>query len=286
MARTGPRGGEEYGRLLLLAALLLGIVTMHTLGHPSGGHGGGPEPAAMRHADAGTPAQRTLGTLPHGADAAPRERDATTGRQATTPHNRDATTRPQAAAMPRGRGTAADRSAAARRDGVVPPEHDAAIRPSAALPRERGTAARQALAPAVDGRGTAAHEAAAASSRSGVARDRRGVAARQAGAAAPRPGAAAHQPAPGHERDAAPASGRVADAPSGSGSGMGMGMDPLSVCLAVLGAFTLLVLVRAGLLRPGGVVDRSRAPGRLLYTLRPNPPPPRILLSRLSVLRI
>ncbi|MFD8705629.1 DUF6153 family protein [Kitasatospora sp. NPDC059648] len=27
-------------RLLLLAALLLGIVTMHTLGHPSGGHGG------------------------------------------------------------------------------------------------------------------------------------------------------------------------------------------------------------------------------------------------------
>ncbi|MBD0693839.1 DUF6153 family protein [Streptomyces sp. CBMA123] len=27
-------------RLLLLAALLLGIVTMHTLGHPGGGHGG------------------------------------------------------------------------------------------------------------------------------------------------------------------------------------------------------------------------------------------------------
>ncbi|MEU9040980.1 MULTISPECIES: hypothetical protein [unclassified Kitasatospora] len=27
-------------RLLLLAALLLGVVTMHTLGHPTGGHGG------------------------------------------------------------------------------------------------------------------------------------------------------------------------------------------------------------------------------------------------------
>lgn len=27
-------------RLLLLAALLLGVVTMHTLGHPAGGHGG------------------------------------------------------------------------------------------------------------------------------------------------------------------------------------------------------------------------------------------------------
>lgn len=33
------------GRLLLLAALLLGIVTMHTLGHP-GGHGGAPHQAA------------------------------------------------------------------------------------------------------------------------------------------------------------------------------------------------------------------------------------------------
>ncbi|MEV5506905.1 hypothetical protein [Streptomyces orinoci] len=39
----------RYGRLLLLAALLLGIVTMHTLGHPSGGsaHGAGIGPAHM-----------------------------------------------------------------------------------------------------------------------------------------------------------------------------------------------------------------------------------------------
>ncbi|MER7672384.1 DUF6153 family protein [Kitasatospora sp. NPDC096128] len=43
MAQQRPYGVPLPGalRLLLLAALLLGIVTMHTLGHPSGGHGGG-----------------------------------------------------------------------------------------------------------------------------------------------------------------------------------------------------------------------------------------------------
>ncbi|MFH9422880.1 DUF6153 family protein [Streptomyces sp. NPDC017529] len=34
------------GRLLLFAALLVGIVGMHTLGHPVGGHGSAPAPAA------------------------------------------------------------------------------------------------------------------------------------------------------------------------------------------------------------------------------------------------
>ncbi|MFE0137163.1 DUF6153 family protein [Streptomyces sp. NPDC059037] len=64
------------------------------------------------------------------------------------------------------------------------------------------------------------------------------------------------------------------------------GMDPLSVCLAVLGAFTLVLLLKAGLLRPGGSAVPSRALARLLDGLRPNPPPPRLLLARLSVLRI
>ncbi|MBZ4322362.1 hypothetical protein, partial [Streptomyces huiliensis] len=36
--RAAGVGGPWCGRLLLLAALLLGIVTMHTLGHPTG-HG-------------------------------------------------------------------------------------------------------------------------------------------------------------------------------------------------------------------------------------------------------
>ncbi len=38
-ARTGTVAGRA-GRLLLLAALLLGVLTMHTLGHPTGDHGG------------------------------------------------------------------------------------------------------------------------------------------------------------------------------------------------------------------------------------------------------
>ncbi|MFI6086816.1 DUF6153 family protein [Streptomyces sp. NPDC051218] len=70
-----------------------------------------------------------------------------------------------------------------------------------------------------------------------------------------------------------------------SGVGMG-GMDPLSVCLAVLAALTLVLLLKAVLLRPGGFTVPARAPARLLDGLRPNPPPPRILLSHLSVLRI
>ncbi|MFE6164773.1 hypothetical protein ACFQ7F_38350 [Streptomyces sp. NPDC056486] len=68
-------------------------------------------------------------------------------------------------------------------------------------------------------------------------------------------------------------------------AGMG-GMDPLSVCLAVLAALTLVLLLKAGLLRPGGFAAPARPLARLLDGLRPNPPPPRILLSHLSVLRI
>ncbi|MBF4136859.1 hypothetical protein CLM85_16330 [Streptomyces albidoflavus] len=37
--RAGTMAGRA-GRLLLLAALLLGVLTMHTLGHPTGDHGG------------------------------------------------------------------------------------------------------------------------------------------------------------------------------------------------------------------------------------------------------
>ncbi|MEU6125463.1 hypothetical protein [Streptomyces sp. NPDC047123] len=78
---------------------------------------------------------------------------------------------------------------------------------------------------------------------------------------------------------------RVAAAP-GSAPHDGMAMDPLSVCLAVLGAFTLVLLVRAGLLRPGGASAALPALRRLRLAPRPEPPPPRIRLARLSVLRI
>ncbi|WP_306323474.1 MULTISPECIES: DUF6153 family protein [unclassified Streptomyces] len=65
------------------------------------------------------------------------------------------------------------------------------------------------------------------------------------------------------------------------------GMDPLNVCLAVLGSFTLLVLLTAVVLRPllAAVAPGPRARG-LSFDQRPNPPPPRRLLSQLSVLRI
>ncbi|MEV5613039.1 DUF6153 family protein [Streptomyces sp. NPDC052225] len=70
-----------------------------------------------------------------------------------------------------------------------------------------------------------------------------------------------------------------------NGNGHG-GMDPLSVCLAVLGSFTLLLLT-AAVLRPLTAAGALRpAPRGLTYAHRPNPPPPRTLLSRLSVLRI
>ncbi|MEV2249220.1 hypothetical protein AB0I94_01450 [Streptomyces sp. NPDC050147] len=79
----------------------------------------------------------------------------------------------------------------------------------------------------------------------------------------------------GHARVAA-----AVDAPAGMD-----GMDPLSVCLAVLTALVLVLLLKAGLLRPGGFVVPTRPFARLLGGPRAEPPP-RILLSRLSVLRI
>ncbi|MEU6769436.1 hypothetical protein ABZ916_43810 [Streptomyces sp. NPDC046853] len=86
--------------------------------------------------------------------------------------------------------------------------------------------------------------------------------------------------------DPAPDTAAPADASADSGAAGTGGMDPLSVCLAVLAALTLVLLLKAGLLRPGGFAVAVRPLARLLDGLRPNPPPPRILLSRLSVLRI
>ncbi|MFF7727799.1 hypothetical protein [Streptomyces sp. NPDC008001] len=66
------------------------------------------------------------------------------------------------------------------------------------------------------------------------------------------------------------------------------GMDPMSVCLAVLGAAFLalvLLLVAAALRRPAAAAAAVRA--RLLRPLWPIPPPPRHKsLARLSVLRV
>lgn len=74
--------------------------------------------------------------------------------------------------------------------------------------------------------------------------------------------------------------------------GHGMPMDPTSVCLAVLGAAAvgLLGALTAVVLRTRRSRSReaARRLARWLLRLAPNPPPPagRILLSRLSVLRV
>lgn len=65
------------------------------------------------------------------------------------------------------------------------------------------------------------------------------------------------------------------------------GMDPLSLCLAVLGAALTLALLYAAVHQgPWGTPVHVHRLARVLDTLRPNPPPPRTLLAHLSVLRV
>ncbi|MFF1375611.1 hypothetical protein [Streptomyces sp. NPDC058308] len=223
MARTRSRTG--HGQLLLLAALLLGIVTMHTLGHPSGGHGSGNDggsTAVAGPAPASAPLRHHTGAAPIG------------------PHDDGATTVS---------GTAA---------ASAPMRHHTAAAPTA--PHDAG-------ATTVSGTATAPtpmrHHTAAAPT-------------------APHDGGPAADLRPaGH--DAATGTETAVSVPGPHG---GMSMDPLSVCLAVLGAITLILLVRAGLLRPGGTLAHLPVPGRLRHAPRPEPPPLRILLARLSVLRV
>lgn len=66
------------------------------------------------------------------------------------------------------------------------------------------------------------------------------------------------------------------------------GMDPLSVCLAVLGAWGLALLAARLLLglRADGRSPAAPAGAGLLRALRPNPPPPIPVLAAVSVLRV
>ncbi|MFC9032550.1 hypothetical protein [Streptomyces arboris] len=66
------------------------------------------------------------------------------------------------------------------------------------------------------------------------------------------------------------------------------GMDPLSVCLAVLGAWGLALVgvwLLLGLRADGRPLGTPVGAG-LLRVLRPNPPPPISVLASVSVLRI
>ncbi|CAM5379156.1 hypothetical protein GCM10010329_14300 [Streptomyces spiroverticillatus] len=64
------------------------------------------------------------------------------------------------------------------------------------------------------------------------------------------------------------------------------GMDPMSVCLAVLTVWNIALLCTLALSRrPQGWAEPVRDSG-LLRSLWPHPPPLRVALARLSVLRI
>ncbi|MFD7085893.1 hypothetical protein ACFYXV_22150 [Streptomyces sp. NPDC002181] len=94
---------------------------------------------------------------------------------------------------------------------------------------------------------------------------------------------AGHRPDPADQASGDQASGDRT--PAAGTPPAGTGMDPMSVCLAVLGGLTLLIL-GAG---PAGSRDAAplggaaRAPGR---SGGPDPPSPRELLTRLAVLRV
>ncbi|MEU7374288.1 hypothetical protein [Streptomyces albidoflavus] len=90
-ARTGTVAGRA-GRLLLLAALLLGVLTMHTLGHPTGdpgsAHGAaGHGPGTVAAAPAGPVAES--GAAEHHSPAAGAATGAATGALTGTPDSSD-----------------------------------------------------------------------------------------------------------------------------------------------------------------------------------------------------
>ncbi|MHB0894236.1 hypothetical protein [Streptomyces sundarbansensis] len=77
------------------------------------------------------------------------------------------------------------------------------------------------------------------------------------------------------------------DVPGAGGDAPLSGMDPLSVCLAVLGVWTLaLAGPRLFGLRTDGRPLRTPVGAGLLRVLRPNPPSPIPVLAGISVLRI
>ncbi|MCX4630177.1 hypothetical protein [Streptomyces sp. NBC_01443] len=175
------RRAARWPRLLLLAALLLGIVTMHTLGHPSRSHTMEDVAPAVAVASAGRAADHTPVHAPGHASAD--RTDTVAGAVA-------------------GAGAGAGMVTGPRAGTVTVPAH-------------------------------ASHDR----------------------------GPAAESPPPGS------------------------GMDPMSVCLAVLGGLTLLILGAgpAGLRDAAPLGGAARGPGR---SGGPDPPSPRELLTRLAVLRV
>ncbi|MFF5774010.1 hypothetical protein ACFY8V_11815 [Streptomyces californicus] len=224
MAGAVRSRGVSCGQLVLFAALLFGIVTMHTVGHPAE-HGGraaslssvGPatEPSAGPAADSSAgPAAHSSAVIAEGFSAI------------LVAHSSPAT-------MEGFPSVTAESFSAVIVEGFS----------SAAVMTDASAA-------------VVAHPSAADTA---------------ADTASPSSPGTAHTP--GH--------GSGGDAPMS-------GMDPLSVCLAVLGAWGLALLATWLLLglRAGG--RRLGAPGGagLLRAARPNPPPSISVLAAVSVLRM
>lgn len=188
-------GRARWGQLLLFAALLFGIATMHTVGHPSPGHGSGhgsgfgSGPAWAAAGDHVMPGGEAAQAVTHAGHATP--------------------------------GTAAAVAAESQAAGH-------GVGPASAVADGRATPGGEDHAPP-------------------------GIAER----------VAVEESAPGHD-----------------------GMDPASVCLAVLGAWGVALLVARLLTRHPADRLPAVARARLLHSVRPNPPPPRTVLTRLSILRI
>ncbi|WP_267245280.1 hypothetical protein [Streptomyces sp. PR69] len=230
-------------RLLLFAALLFGITTMHTAGHPAMG------------AAQGDSAAQGAGTVHATAHATGRA----TGQAA------------RAADAAHGAGARPASAEAYPATKVVQHALDGAAfsRPAIAAAHQAATVGRPAL---------------------------EGPAAGQPAAAPAHPAAAAAQQAPAAAQQAleGPAAARTAVGEAGEGhaahgKSRGTGMDPSAVCLAVLAGLAAwgvaLIAIRPAARDEGdGLLTAARA--RLPDALRPNPPPPRTLLTQLSVLRI
>ncbi|MCY0954020.1 hypothetical protein [Streptomyces sp. H27-S2] len=83
--KRGARRAAPWRRLLLLAALLLGIVTMHTLGRPAESHAMEDGPAAHSVAPA-APSGPSAHREPHHSEPAPGPLRAGTGPAAAAAH--------------------------------------------------------------------------------------------------------------------------------------------------------------------------------------------------------
>ncbi|EMF02280.1 RNA polymerase sigma factor [Streptomyces mobaraensis NBRC 13819 = DSM 40847] len=284
-------GGAWPGRLLLLAALLLGIVTMHTLGHPTGhgpvGHGPveyGPvghgraghgqaehDPVAALQARHGGGAPAAVaretgvtGETGPGPRAAAFTHTHTHGHGAPAMGDRSApgTTDPHPTALGTAGLSATDLSTTALGTaGSGPPLHRTAYGDRSA-PTTADPATGPTAGPATDPTADPTVDPTVDPTADPATDPTAGPAVEPA-AGPPAP------PAPSPHRS-----------PS---------LDPSSVCLAVLvgaGWAVVLLLALAVLRRPvavGGAVARALA----VVTLRPIPPPPRRkALARLSVLRV